>query len=108
MNDFVSPIRDDLLAMLENSEIVKLLQPETKAELLKSIRTGSEDQLETIKQRFQEYESSLQEIQQESLVIEKELEKRQNKEQLRLDEAQERSEAEVMTKELLLELDNLK
>lgn len=100
--------REDLLKMLETSEVAKLLEQPIKDELIRSINRGSEDQLLRIKEKLMEYERSLQENQQELGVLDTEIEKRDRIAELKKKEAADRVEAEAMTKKLLAELDAMK
>lgn len=108
MGDAVAQNRDELLTFLEKSEVSKLLEPVTKAQLVMAIRTGSIAQLLNIRAKLLEYEQSWQEVEDESLVVDRELKARRGKDELRESEIQERQEAEVMAKKLLAELDTIK
>ena len=100
--------REDLLKILDTSEVAKLLEQPIKDELIGAINSGSEDQLLRIKEKLLEYEQSLQENQQELGVLNTEIEKRDRTAELKKKEEADRVEAEAMTKKLLAELDAMK
>ncbi len=100
--------REDLLKILDGSEVYKLLAPETQAKLVDSIKTGSEEQFSKIRDKFLEYEDTLVKAKVELNVFHAEQQKRADKEVLKQNEEKDKKEAELMAQKLLEELAAMK